>query len=290
MSEPSLSLQFYRALIATIEEGSYSAAGLRLGISHVAVTQHIRNFEDRRGVRLLVRERGKLAPSPIGQQLAEIGARMEDANQEANRLLARKTLSGRTNLRVGLGNLMPGLRIIEMMIRMQPNLAVSIESGSHRTVLNQVMRREVDVAVLPDLPADPRLKRVPVLQQTVVAIVSNTHPLVEKDSMNIKELAAQPLIFRARGSSTQRVLDREFSQLGLTPQPILMADTRDAVLEAANLGIGVGFMWDNGSSRVGQLHQITIKQVSHKATEVAFALHDERNELADIFLAMAKRL
>jgi DNA-binding transcriptional LysR family regulator len=290
MSDPTLSLQFYRALAATIEEGSYSAAGQRLGTSHVAVAQHIRNFEERRGLRLLERERGRLVPSPIGQQLAEIGARMEEANQEAVRLLERKSPSGRATLRVGLGNAMPGLRIIDMMIRHHPNLTVSIQSASHRTVLNLVMRREVDVAVLPDLPPDPRLKHVAVLSQTVVAIASHTHPLAGGRHTTLEELATHPLIFRARGSSTQRVIDRAFAQIGLEPQPVLVADTRDAVLEAVNLGIGIGFMWDNGTGRVGQVRQIPIQQISHKATEVAFALRDERNELADVFLLMAQRL
>ncbi|MHA6644781.1 LysR family transcriptional regulator substrate-binding protein [Mesorhizobium sp. A623] len=139
-------------------------------------------------------------------------------------------------------------------------------------------------------PPDPRLKHVAVLHQTVVAIVGDNHPMARKDKISLEELATQPLIFRARGSSTQRVIDRAFDQLGLSPEPLLIADTRDAVLEAANLRIGIGFIWDNGTSRVGNFGQVPIKQVTHRATEVAFALRDERNELADVFLSMAKHL
>ena len=48
-------------------------------------------------------------------------------------------------------------------------------------------------------------------------------------TVTCERLMAEPLIFRTRGSSTQRVVDRAFRAAGFEPVPFLTLDTRDAV-------------------------------------------------------------
>lgn len=283
----SLSLSRLRALTAVAEEGTFAAAARVLGISHTAVAQQIREIEAMHSVSLFERRNGTLRPTPICAELCDVGSRMHEAERDAVRILGRRDERGNRQLRVGLGNSMPGIAIVANLIANHSGVNVSVESGSHQTILAAVLQRRVDVAVLPDVPSDSRFRRVPILSQEVVAIVSADFPAPKEGFFSLSHLMQSPLIFRPRGSSTQKVVDRAFRQAALEPTPRLVADTRDAVYEAVALGIGVGFMWRFGTFRTDSVRRIPVPDMATPVDEVVFALASERNELLDMFLHAA---
>lgn len=277
-----------RAISAVSEEGSYAAAARLLGVSHTAISQQIREMETEHGMRLFERHLGLLRPTPICLELTEIGQRILEAEKDAARILERRDETGLQRLRVGLGNAMPGIAIAGQMLEQHRAILIAVESGSHQDILGAVLRREVDVAVLPDIPADRRFRRLPVVSQEVVAIVGARSPYADRKVITLRDLAGAPLIFRSRGSSTQKVVDRAFRMAGLHPVPQLIADTRDAVYEAVSLGIGIGFMWRHGTMRTDTVKRLDVPDLGAAVEEVVFALEEERNPLVDLFFNAAK--
>jgi len=284
-----LTLSRLRALTAVAEEGSFSAAARRIGVSHSAVAQQIRDLERAHEIHLFDRVRGVLRPTPACLELCDIGNRIQAAERDAARVLARRGPSGKHRLRVGLGNSMPGIAIVGRVLAQHPTLTVTVDSGSHQDIMAAVSRREVDVAVLPDLPPDPRFRRAPVLTQEVVAITSPDTPMARRETVTLAELAASPLVFRSPGSSTQKLVDRGFRHAGLSPEPRLIADTRDAVYEAVAVGVGVGFMWRYGTYRSDVVRRLTVPEFRSTVDEVVFALSDESNALVDLFFNVASQ-
>lgn len=271
-----------RALVAVAEEGTYSAAARVLGLSHATIAQQIHEIETRTGAPVFQRLGGRLRLTPLGAELCEIGGRMLDAEREATRVLARRDSSGREQLRIGLGNSMPGMALIAAVLRHRPRLAVSVQSGSHSQIMAAVLRREVDVAVLPDIPPDPRFRRLALLRHPVVALVCAGSELSGRGEISLAELAAAPLIFRSRGSSTQRAVDRALRLARLCPEPVLTADSRDAVYEAVASGIGVGFMWRHGTTRTAQVRSLRVPEFGAGVQEILFSLNEDRNPLIDL--------
>ncbi|WP_028095270.1 LysR family transcriptional regulator [Pseudodonghicola xiamenensis] len=284
-----LTLSRLRALTAVAEEGSFSAAARRIGVSHSAVAQQIRDLERAHEIHLFDRVRGVLRPTPACLELCDIGNRIQAAERDAARVLSRRGPSGKHRLRVGLGNSMPGIAIVGRVLTQHPTLTVTVDSGSHQDIMAALSRREVDVAVLPDLPPDPRFRRAPVLSQEVVAITSPGTAMARRDKVTLAELAASPLVFRSPGSSTQKLVDRGFRHAGLNPEPRLIADTRDAVYEAVAVGIGVGFMWRYGTYRSDVVQRLTVPEFRSRVDEVVFALSDETNPLVDLFFNVASQ-
>lgn len=278
-----------RSIEALCEEGSLSAAARRLGVSHTAISHHVRAFEERHGFRLFERAHGRYVATPVCTALVELSQRHQEIDAEIARLVARKNPEGQMQLRVGLGNTMPGLDIIRELVEHHPNVSVTIESGSHQAVMRAMLRREVDVALLPDIPPDPRFRLTPVVEQEVVALLSCDHPMAGKSSLSLEDLHELPLIFRSRGSSTQRALDRAFARAGFTPHPRLTADTREAVFEAVILGLGIGFMWRHGTHRASEVSRVPVDLPGLRSQEVIFALASERNPLVDMMFLAARR-
>ncbi|MDO5603681.1 MAG: LysR family transcriptional regulator [Paracoccus sp. (in: a-proteobacteria)] len=288
MLPEQLSRACLRAINAVVQEGTFTGAGRAIGLSHAAIAQQIRGFEQRHGTRLFDRVQGRFVPTPFCTDLAEAAERLNEVEAEVSRLLARRDSSGQLRMRVGLGNSMPGIAIVGRVIASHPGVSVTVESGAHQAILSAVLRREVDVAILPDIPPDRRFRRQPIQHQQVVAIMAENHPLAGRRELSLHQLSQEALIFRSRGSSTQKVVDRAFARAGLTPQPRVIADTRDAVYEAVSLGIGVGFMWHRGTHRFDSVQRVPVAGMGAGSEEVVFALAEDRHKLTDMFFLAAR--
>lgn len=75
------------AFLAVAEEGSFTKAAAKLDVSQSALSQNIRNLEQRIGLRLLTRTTRKVAPTEAGKRLKEaIAPRFEEIETELTAL------------------------------------------------------------------------------------------------------------------------------------------------------------------------------------------------------------
>jgi len=267
--------------------GSFAAAARAIGVSQPAVSQHIRDLEARYGVRLFVRDRGRLSPTPLCIELCDMAERISEERLEAERLLTRRTSLANGEIVVGLGNAMPGMAVIADFHRAHPGVTLRVETGSHDKITRAVLSHEVDVGILPHVPEDSRFRRAELVPNAVIAIAPPDHPLARRDSVSADELRREALIFRARGSSTQRVVDRMFAKAGKVPNPFLTLDTRDGLYEAVVNGLGIGFIWKFGTSRTDGVKRLTIEDLSRSYDEIAFALKDSTSRVVEAFFGAA---
>ncbi|TKT78285.1 LysR family transcriptional regulator [Aquamicrobium sp. LC103] len=281
----SLTLARIRAINTVAQTGSYAAAARLLGISQPTVSQHVREAEALYSVRLFMRRDGSLHPTPICAQLCDIAERMVEEEREAERLLTRHATLKDGRITIGLGNSMPGMAVIALFRQRHPGVEIGVETGSYERIIKAVLSRSVDVGVLPDVPRDGRFRSELLVSQEVVAVLHADHPLSGRAQLTCAELARQPLIFRAKGSSTQRVVDRAFAQVGLSPKPLLVLDAREAAYEAVANNIGIGFIWRHGTGRHDAVRRVPVNEMNSRHDEVAFALADETSVVTQAFLA-----
>lgn len=76
---PKDNLSDIRTFIAVAEEGSFTKAAARFGVSQSAISYTVRTLEERLGIRLLARTTRSVAPTEAGQQLIDrVGPMFED--------------------------------------------------------------------------------------------------------------------------------------------------------------------------------------------------------------------
>ena len=249
-----MSLRHARALIATAELGSTSAAARRLGITPQAVGLQLRELEAALGLRLFERSANRLLTTPAG--LAALGpardmlaalARMAD---EAGRFRD----GNRSHLRLGSGataciGLLPTpLRAIKAAL---PGIIVTVATGNTAEMIRDVAAGSLDAALVtaPEALLPATLLAEPLLEEDFVAVVPTALVARLPPCLAPRDLACHPLLLYERGGASRWPIDAWLRSGGVAGTPAMELGSIEAikVLVAAGVGwvraAGVGWGW-----------------------------------------------
>ena len=125
-----MDISVFRTFVSVVDEGSFSTAALRMGISRSLCSKHVADLEAHLGVRLLTRTTRKVTPTPLGlsysRDLREVLARLDAATESV------KAASGNLS-----GTLKIGSPIFYTLKVLQPHLLDFMER--HRDVQLQIV-------------------------------------------------------------------------------------------------------------------------------------------------------
>ena len=125
-----MDISVFRTFVSVVDEGSFSTAALRMGISRSLCSKHVADLEAHLGVRLLTRTTRKVTPTPMGlsysRDLREVLARLDAATESV------KDASGNLS-----GTLKIGSPIFYTLKVLQPHLLDFMER--HRDVQLQIV-------------------------------------------------------------------------------------------------------------------------------------------------------
>ena len=272
-----------RAVNAVFEAGTFAAAARRLGVSQPAVAQSVRELEAEFEVALFDRHGHTLVATTLCRRLYAATNKVQSIESEALAILQQRDEVSGGELRIGLGNAMPGMTLVATFRKLFPKVQINIEIGSWSAIVTAVADQRVDVAVLPEVPDDSRFRREACIQQRVVAMCHPGDALAGQTPLPIAKLMEHPLVFRSRDSSAQRTVDRAFRLAGLRPTPAIIVNTREGMLEAVANKLGIGFGWEHGSSRVDRIAKVLVSEMEAESPEYIFSLAGKRGRLVELF-------
>jgi DNA-binding transcriptional LysR family regulator len=199
--------QLFEMFTVVARHGSFTGAARELGYTQSAVSRQIALLESETGAQLFDR-------LPRGVALTEEGrCLLPHADALLGRLAAaRRDLDalrglGGGRLRVGafptaVAALVP--RAIATFRTAHPGVALSLVEGLTPTLLDRLLTGDADLAVVsapPDRPLDTtRLDLHHLLDEPVLVAVPRTHPLADRDTVRLAELADDAFIV---GSETR---------------------------------------------------------------------------------------
>ncbi|WP_138464397.1 LysR family transcriptional regulator [Poseidonocella sp. HB161398] len=233
-------------LLAVAEEGNFTRAGHRLGVSQSAVSHTIRRLEDRIGVRLLNRSARKVTATDAGEQLlaalrpsfAALGSRIEEI----------RTLGERPSGLLRITASVPATRdilwpVASQLVRDYPQVRIEISSEGR---LSDLAEDRYDCAIRLGEHLSPDMIAVPVGPPLEMAAVAAPDYLAARGTpRHPDELEAHDcLLMRHRADGP--VYDWEFEIDGAEvvrklTGPFILNDPR-LVLEAARSGHGLAYL------------------------------------------------
>ena len=247
-----------KAFHAVALEGSIQKAAARLNLTQPAVSIQLKSLESDSGKALFRRKGHSLQLTADGQALFESTSRMFRAEEEAHRILEAPQGRYRGTLVLGADGPHVALDLIEAFRSLEPHVRVRVVLANAAETWENLLDLKVDAAVLAGAPDDPRVQRKTLAKQGLVALLPADHALATEPSIDLERLLDHPLLFRERGSSTQKKLESAVLGCGLRITPAITLGSREAIREAVLRRMGIGFVYSREAGTDDRLAAIPV--------------------------------
>lgn len=244
-----MNLQQLRTLITIAEQGSLSAAARLLQISQPAVTKQVQRLEQELEAVLLVRgpqQQGTFTAA--GERvLAFARETVDHVDALREQLALLKTV--RPSSLVLAASTIPGEYLLPGLLAAfrahYPEVQVRSTIADTDEVARRVLAEEADIGFVGAVPKRTGLRLERLAADEVVLALPPGHPLAERESVALDDLAGQPLILREEGSGTRRSVEKALASAGHSLRQedvVLTLGSTQAILQAVAQGLGLGFV------------------------------------------------
>lgn len=230
-----------RAFLATVEEGSLSAAAKALGLTQPTLGRQVAALEERLGVTLFERSGRSLILTPTGESLINHVRAMGEAATRLSLVASGQSTSveGRVKVTASEGYaafVLP--EVVERLRATHPGIVVEIVATNS---LSDLRRREADIAVRNTEPTDPEMiaRRMPDQKGGFYA----TPDLIARHGpfRDVRDLAEAPLI--GFGTDAQYLEALQKRQIPVTEANFVAGSESHLVhWEMTRRGIGIGIV------------------------------------------------
>lgn len=267
MAESNLSLPEIRTFNAVVLEGTFTRAAQRLSVSQPAVTAQMRKLESRFEGPLLERVGNGMRLTELGQRLYRLTAQFSELDQGVQALISPGKGSRFEEIRVATASPLVFMPLIARFAQSYPEVALNLHTATTDECHQVLENREVDVGLFPMHWEDRRLSRLPYREHDLIAIVPLSHPLAVLQSLSLRQLEGESLIFSHRYSYTQQLLDSLVQQAGLALKSTILIDSRTDICEAVAHDLGIGFAFRGDIPVQGPYAVVPIREASSAVTE-----------------------
>lgn len=238
----NLSTRQLRAFVALAQERHFTRAAQRCHLTQPAFSALIRSLEETAGARLFDRNtrhveltvEGRVFEASAQRLLGELELALEDVRDHALRRRGRVAVAALPSLAAGW--------LPDLLARFHadyPGIVLQLRDGLLDPCLDMVQRGEVDFAVAARRDDMTGLESVFLHADRYYLVCRKDHALARREKVRVRDLAREPVIHLARGSSVRKQLDDAIGADALTPLLEVEHLATAAGLISAGLGISI---------------------------------------------------
>jgi DNA-binding transcriptional LysR family regulator len=241
----AMTLRQLRTFKAVADLSSFSLAAQQLRLSQPSVSYQVKELEETLGLPLLDRLGKRVQLTEAGKVLYGYARRTLDVLDEAALELEEMRGIKRGNLRVGASTTV-GIYILPAALgafkKLHPGLVISLEIGTRAGVQEQVLRNELDLAVVGPALKDPDLAITPFLADELVVVAPSNFRLPRKGATTLKDLSDQPFVMRESSSGSRSALEKAARKAGAKLHVAMELGSNGAIKHAVESGLGLAVL------------------------------------------------
>jgi DNA-binding transcriptional LysR family regulator len=238
----AVTLRQLRTFKTVADLNSFSLAAQRLKLSQPSISYQVKALEQTLGLPLLDRLGKRVQLTEAGSLLYGYARRMLDVLDEATVAIEEMRGIKRGSLRVGASTTV-GIYLLPAALgafkKLHPGLVISLEIGTRERVQEQVLRNELDLAVVGPALKDPDLAIIPFLSDELVVVAPAGHALANKRGLSLKDVAAAPFVMREAASGSRWSLEKAARKAGAKLTVAMELGSNGAIKHAVESGLGL---------------------------------------------------
>ena len=265
-------LQQLRILKAVATEKNFTKAAEVLYLSQPSLSKQVKTLEKNLDILLINRENNKISLTENGKVFLQYSERILALCEESCRALIDLKNGDRGNLTVGASQtigtyLMP--RVLALFAQNYPQIDLKVQVNSTRLIANNVLNREIDIAVVGgEIPNELR-KNLTIkhfVEDELSLIISKSHPFAKKKKINKENLYYLNFITLNSNSTIQKFIDNILVQNGIETKQlkiVMQFSSIEGIKTAVSLGLGAAFVSSSAIENEIELKTIEILNIEN---------------------------
>ncbi|MDO6564644.1 LysR family transcriptional regulator [Amphritea sp. 1_MG-2023] len=253
-------LQVFKAVY---KRQSYSKAGELLGLTQPAVSSQMRQLEQSLGHPLFEYVGRRLFCTAAGERLAESINKIfiELADLQTDLAALQGNVAGELKLvAVNTAQYMVPY-LLRAFLDLYPHVSVRVKVVNRSTALQRLNENNDDLVIMGMVPADKPLVSLPFLDNELVPVVPDGHPLLTQTQLTAQQFLDSNLLVREAGSGSRLALEQHCQEHHLRFMPSMEIGSNDAVKHAVIAGLGVAVLPKLSISTELQLERLHIAKI-----------------------------
>ena len=265
-------LQQLRILKAVATEKNFTKAAEVLYLSQPSLSKQIKTLEKNLDILLINRENNKISLTENGKVFLQYSERILALCEESCRALIDLKNGDRGNLTVGASQtigtyLMP--RVLALFAQNYPQIDLKVQVNSTRLIANNVLNREIDIAVVGgEIPKELK-KNLTIenfVEDELSLIISKSHPFAKKKRINKENLYYLNFITLNSNSTIRKFIDNILIQNGIETKQlkiVMQFNSIEGIKTAVSLGLGAAFVSSSAIEKETELQTIEILKIEN---------------------------
>jgi DNA-binding transcriptional LysR family regulator len=232
-------IEVFRAIMLT---HSMSGAAKALHVSQPAVSRLVSHTEQRLGLKLFQRIKGRLYPTPEADQLfVEVSAvynSVQRVNQVAEDLLDHRSGALRIACSHNLSqSLLP--RAISAFLQRCPDVRIVLQTKAPQALLQSLFAHQVELGIAYMPVSHPALAMELLYENQIVAVLPSSHKLARRKEVHIEDLLDESFIGYASDLPLGQLVRQLYAESPRKPQARIEVEQVHVACELVEAGVGL---------------------------------------------------
>lgn len=122
------------------------------------------------------------------------------------------------------------------------NIKFVFGQGTTKELLQGLKEEKYDIIFCSIVENEPDIEFIPVVNEELVVIVSNEHPLAKEDSIDLEMIDSYPFIGFSEKSGIRPLINNLFQDINLTPNTICEVEEDNAIIGLVEVNYGIAIV------------------------------------------------
>ncbi len=242
----NMKLQQLRYIAEVVKHNlNVSATAEDLYTSQPGISKQVRMLEDELGIQIFGRSGKHLTHvTPAGQLVIDISNDILGKVESIKKVSEEYTQPNQGELNIATTDTQARYalpQVIKPFIKRYPKVNLHMHQGTPSQISEQAARGDADFAIATEamhLYSD--LIMLPCYHWNRSIVVTKDHPLANRKTLSIEDLAEFPLVTYVFGFDKASEIEKSFNEANLEPRVVFSATSADVLKTYVRLGLGVG--------------------------------------------------
>ncbi|MCX7709083.1 MAG: LysR family transcriptional regulator [Clostridia bacterium] len=262
-----INFELYKIFYLAAKAESFTGAAEKLFISQSAVSQAVKNLEDKLGSQLFFRNSRSIKLTGEGELLFKHIEQAYNLIKTAETKLTEIQNLTFGEIRIGASDTVCKYHLIpciENFSQEHQGIKIHLVNRTSSQILNTLKKGLIDFGIV-TLPAeDKSIDVVEWLKVEDIFVASEKFNPLKNQKISMQDISRHPLLMLQKNSSTRQFFDSYLSEKGIEILPEMELESVDLLVEFAKIGLGIAHVYKDSALEAIRKQELFEIQVTEK--------------------------